>query len=141
MENPKNTTDQPSTGASPVAEIRRNEDFTAQYANHLAVESNSFDLKIIFGLYDHQAAPKAAVDQFASMNIPWAQVKLLIFFLQLHIDGYESENGKIHIPANALPLDLPALPPALDNPKGRQAVERFRKMRNEFIASQKDQKS
>lgn len=118
------------------AETRRDEDFISAYANNVMVESNAFDLKMIFGIYDHRNALKPVIDQFSSVNIPWPQVKVLILFLQMHVEGYELENGKIKVPDSAVPPDLQLLP-AFDNPKGRAAIELFRKMRNEFVASQK----
>jgi len=119
------------------AELRRDEDFMVGYANHVGVESNAFDLKMIFGIYDHRNPLRVAIDQFASVNVPWAQVKILILFLQMHVAGYEAENGKIKVPDSALPPEF-LLPPALDNPKGRAAIDVFRKMREQFIASLKD---
>ncbi len=119
------------------AELRRDEDFIAAYANHIAIESNAFDLKMIFGIYDHRNPLKPTIDQFASINIPWPQVKILILFLQMHVAGYEAENAKIKVPDSALPPEF-QLPPGLDNPKGRAAIELFRKMREQFIASLKD---
>lgn len=140
MDSENNVTTTPTAGPSvpTTADVRRDEEnFIEGYANHIAVESNAFDLKMVFGLYDHRAAPKPVVNQFSSMNISWPEVKILIFFLQLHVAGYELDNGNIKVPDSAIPPELPPLPETLDNPKARQAYEMLKKMREEFVASLK----
>jgi|HubBroStandDraft_3_1064219.scaffolds.fasta_scaffold530210_2 hypothetical protein len=110
--------------------------FVPGYANSVMVESNAFDLKLVFGLYDHRNPVKPVVDQFSSMTVSWPEVKLLIFWMQVHLAGYERENGKIKIPATALPPEPPAtLPPPFDSAKAVEALESLRKMRAEFLAN------
>ncbi|AKS23495.1 hypothetical protein ABH19_06640 [Leptospirillum sp. Group II 'CF-1'] len=137
MENKEKITVPPISSSSDPEQIRRDEEvFISSYANHILVESNPFDLKLIFGLLDHRNPLKPAVDQFSSVNIPWTEVKLLIYFLKLHLAVYELENGKVKIPATVLPPEIPPTPPPeLDNPQGRAAFDLLRKMRAEFIAS------
>jgi hypothetical protein len=116
-------------------EFKRDEKaFSTSYANSVVVESNAFDLKLIFGLYDHRNPAKPIIEQFSSMNISWPEVKLLIFWMQLHLVSYENDNGKVKIPANAIPPELPPIPEQFDNPKGREVFEVMRKMRAEFLA-------
>jgi len=123
--------------ANPQVEIKRGEKtFLTGYANSVIVESNAFDLKLIFGLYDHRDAASPKIDQFSSMNIPWPMVKLLIFWMQVHLAGHERENGKVDIPASAIPPEPPAtLPTQFNTPNGHEALEAFRKMRAQFVAS------
>jgi hypothetical protein len=137
MEDAQNTAPVPAIPASGAqVEVKRDEsNFFAGYANSIIVESNAFDMKLIFGLYDHRNALKPIVNQFSSMNIAWPEVKLLIFWMQIHLASYERENGKIKIPANAIPPEIPPLPPQFDNPQGREVVELVRKLRAEFLAS------
>ena len=124
------------TPATPEDFRRDKEVFTSNYANNIQVESNAFDLKLIFGILDHRNPSKAAVDQFSSVNISWPEVKLLIYLMQLHLATYELENGKVKIPAGALPPEIPSTPPPeISNPQFRAAFELIRKMRAEFIAS------
>jgi hypothetical protein len=117
-------------------EFKRDEKtFSSGYANSIIVESNAFDLKLIFGLYDYRDPLKPIIEQFSSMNIPWSEVKLLIYWMQLHLAGYERENGKIKVPTSALPPEIPSDPqPPFDNPKGREALDMMRKMRADFLA-------
>lgn len=122
-------------------EFRRDVDFVARYANNIQFETNPFDLKLTFGIMDLNSAaeipPKVFIDQHTSMNISWPEVKLLLYFLQLHIAGYEKENGKIKIPVGAMPPEPPTMvPPQFDNPQAQAYFEMIRRMRAEFIAKE-----
>lgn len=134
------TTPKPSGFVSAIKDFRRDDGFVSRYANNVQVESNAFDLKLTFGVLDQRASisepnAKPSVDQHTSINISWPEVKLLIFYMQLHVAGYEKENGKIRVPARALPTEIPEVAPsAFDNPEGRRALDLIRKMREEFIA-------
>ena len=125
-----------------IQAFRRDPDFVSRYANNVQIESSAFDAKMVFGILDQSSIAKGgslAVDQHTAISLSWIEVKLLIFFLQLHVAGHEKENGKIKIPANAIPPEPPATPqPQFDNPKGREGLEFIRKMRADFIASLKD---
>lgn len=124
--------------AATQEEFRRDKDFVSRYANNFQVESTAFDLKLIFGLLDQSASirgGKLAIEQHTAISLAWPEVKLLIYFLQLHLTGHEKENGKVKIPSNALPPEIPAVPPPqYNNSQGREAFETLRKMRAEFIA-------
>ena len=137
MENKEVSTAAPTPPPVTPGEIRRDEKiFTSSYANNIQVEPNSFDLKITFGILDYRNPLKPALDQFSSVNISWPEVKLFIYFMQLNLAMYELENGKVKIPASALPPEItPTTPSELDNPQGRAAFDLFRKMRAEFMAS------
>jgi hypothetical protein len=121
--------------------LRRADDFISRYANNVQAESSAFDLKLIFGVLDQSAAARGeigvlpTVEQHTSINISWPLVKLLIFWLRLHLAGYESENGKVRIPAAALPPEVPQiqLPPHLYSPKVQEILDMIRKMRAEFL--------
>jgi hypothetical protein len=123
-----------------LQEIRRDQNFISVYANNVQLESNAFDVKMVFGILDQSGATKLppilAVDQHTSVSISWPEVKLLIFFMQLHLAGYEAENGKVKVPLNAIPPEPPpVLPPQFDNEAGRKGIDLIRKMRAEFVAS------
>jgi hypothetical protein len=121
--------------------FRRSDDFVARYANNVQVESSAFDVKMVFGILDQSGLTKAPpdpqpfVEQHTSINLSWAEMKLLIYFLQLHLAGYEKDNGKVKIPVTALPPELPMIaPPPFNNPQGERAFELMRRMRAEFLA-------
>jgi len=124
---------------STISEFHRDADFVSRYANNFQIEGTAFDAKLVFGLLDQSKASKEPgrvdCDQHTAISLSWPEVKLLIFYLQLHLAGHEKENGKVKISANALPPEPPATPPAAyDNPRGREALELIRKMRADFLA-------
>jgi hypothetical protein len=136
-----------STAVSPVQrpDFRRTEDFVTRYANNVQLESSAFDLKIIFGLFDQSGILKqppvttTTVDQHTSVSLSWSEVKLLIYFLQLHLASFEKDNGKVKIPVKVLPPEIPLTPPPpFDNEEGQRAFELMRRMRAEFIANQSE---
>ena len=131
----------PKTSA-PVApqsgQFRRSEEFISGYANNIQLEYSAFDLKLIFGLLDQRessAGKPPQIDQHTEINLSWLQAKLLIYFMELNLALYEQANGKIKIPAELLPPEIPASPqPPFDNPQGREMFELMRKIRADFIA-------
>lgn len=122
------------TGATPVQEFRRAEDFSSVYANNLQFELSAWDLKMIFGELD-QRGGKVAVDQHTSVTLSWLQAKLLNFFLEINLAVHELEHGKIKIPKNLLPpVPAPPLGELADVPQAKPIFELITKMREEFIA-------
>jgi hypothetical protein len=126
-------------------DTRRVEDFVSRYANHVQIESSAFDVKMSFGVLDQSGVLKVppvmipSVEQHTSINISWPEVKLLMYYLQLHLASHEKENGKVKIPTNVLPPEIPATPPPpFDNPEGQQAFDLMRRLRAEFIAKQSE---
>lgn len=89
--------------------FKRDEDFTALYANSVVSEHSIWDLKVIFGILDQSVSPMQVV-QHTSINLPWVQVKLLSYYLNVAIAIQESYNGKIVVPPVVMPPDPRALP-------------------------------
>jgi hypothetical protein len=123
------------------SEIRKDVGFVSRYANNVQLESNAFDIRLLFGIMDQSGATKVppeltpAIDQHTSINLSWPEVKILIFYMQLHLAAHESENGKVKIPASALPPEIPPKAPApFDNPQGERVFETMRRVRAEFMA-------
>ncbi len=111
----------------------RAENFKQLYANNVQFESSAWDLKLIFGLLDQREDP-LIIRQHGSINLSWAQAKIVAYFLQLNILFHESQHGKIQLPA-------PVLPPPLDDdlmqriagePNGAEVVERIRRLRGDL---------
>jgi hypothetical protein len=84
------------------AEFVHDEDFTALYANSIIAESSVWDLKVIFGILDQSTQPHKVV-QHTSINLPWAQIKLLSYLIPINLIIHESQNGKVPIPENIMP--------------------------------------
>lgn len=89
----------------PASEIKRERtpDFVARYANYSHLESSVWDLKVLFGEFD-QSTNGATVPVNTSVTLPWAQVKVLAYFLRLHVAAYEADQGRIKIPAGIIPV-------------------------------------
>lgn len=84
--------------------FKREEDFESLYANNVLAESSVWDLKVIFGILDQSVQPNQVV-QHTSINLPWAQVKLLSYWINVQIAAHELANGKITIPQTLIPAD------------------------------------
>ena len=124
-----------SKAATPQLSYERDDDFIARYANNIHLESSGWDLKITFGVLDQRDLAKPVIEQHTSINMAWSQVKIMLYFMQMHLRLQEEENGKIKIPESGLPLELPAeVPKEFDNPQGRRAFQIMREMRADFIA-------
>jgi hypothetical protein len=70
------------------------------------------------------------------VTIPWIQAKLLSYFIGLHLEAYESVNGKIGVPTEVLPPE--PVPPAdgqIKSPSAQALYELIKRRREEWIAS------
>lgn len=113
----------------------RTDDFVSEYANNFQFEQSVFDLKLIFGQLDQSKGP-AVVEQHTSVTIPWISAKLLLYYLQLNIAGYELQNGKIKIPPELLPPSVGPLPEEQQNdPKAQQLFQQIEKIREQFMSN------
>jgi hypothetical protein len=115
-----------------MAEFRRNENLVSKYANNVQMELSIWDLKLIFGELD-QHTGQEVVDQHTSITIPWAQAKLLSFYLQLHIFFHERTNGKIFIPEYLLP-NFPISDETTTDPATKELAELYNQKVREFLA-------
>jgi hypothetical protein len=117
MNNDKKTETQTPGQAAEIVR-QRTDDFISRYANYSHIESSLWDSKIIFGQTD---APLGnTVPVHSAITVPWPQLKVLSYFLGIHLAAYEADNGRIKIPPGIVP-------PA---PLGSV----FRKLYDEFIA-------
>jgi hypothetical protein len=126
-----------TTVRSPTTPVpARTGDFISVYANNAFFESSAWDLKIIFGQLD-QSSGEPIVRQNIAVTVPWAQAKLALYWMRIHIEGIElQQGGKIPIRKDLLPPEIPALTPEQENdPVARKFYEFARKFREEFIAS------
>ncbi len=103
-EQQQQSTPQVSPQAPPTITFKRDEDFEALYANSVISEMSVWDLKLIFGILDQSVSP-AQVVQHTSINVPWVQVKLFSYWVQLFLAIQEQQNGKILVPPSVLPPD------------------------------------
>ncbi len=88
-----------------LSRMKKADDPRAVYANNFNFEPSAWDLKIILGQLDQQASP-AKVDWHTAATIPWLQVKLVAYYLQIQVAWYEHNNGRLNLPAFAIPKVL-----------------------------------
>jgi hypothetical protein len=83
-------------------EYKRAADFSSKYSNNVFLEGTSWDMKLLFGEVDlHEGAN--TVVQHTAITLPWPTIKILTYFLQLHLIAHEAENGRITIPKGVIP--------------------------------------
>jgi hypothetical protein len=91
------------------------EDPVPMYANSVRFEMTLWDLRLFFGQLLPQNAPTAPdVSWHTDITVPWVQAKLMHFFLGVNLAIHEAENGRIKIPATALPPAVASPPPEVD---------------------------
>jgi hypothetical protein len=109
------------------------EDLTTDYANNTFFEASVWDLKIVFGEWSGQTK---SVDWHTSMTIPWAQAKLMDYYLAVNVAAHELRMGKIPFPESMIPPE-PQPPP--DSEKNNPAAIAFynmvREHRQKFLDS------
>lgn len=89
---------------SPSKQIvrERTPDFIERYANYSHLTGSIWDLRLLFGQTD-PSLEENVIPVHTSLTLPWAQVKVLSYFLQVHLAGYEADNGRVKIPAGIIP--------------------------------------
>lgn len=78
------------------------------YANNVALQATSFDLKLIFGEVAEISEEKVIVEHRVQITMTWLEAKVLADFLQANLRAFEETNG---------PLKLPTIGPALIVPE------------------------
>src|SRR5271156_347432 len=82
-----------------------NEEITSEYANNTYFVRNIWDLKILFG---ELGIVGQGVDWHTAVTLPWAQAKLMSFYLQVNIAVHEATHGKVKVPTGMLPPPAPS---------------------------------
>ena len=103
-----------------------------EYANNVHFEPSAWDLKIIFGQLD-QSSGKPDVDWHTAVTLPWPQVKLLAYYLQVALFSYETENGKINIPPGVKPQAQKLSDELKDNKMAQKVAAFVEDLRKRFI--------
>jgi hypothetical protein len=98
-------------------------DLEADYANNTLFEPSVWDLKIIFGEFIGRTS---SVDWHTSITIPWAQAKLMAYYLAINVAFHELNQGfPIHVPTVMLPPETPPLTEAEKNNPTSTAMHEF----------------
>jgi hypothetical protein len=90
-------------------DFHKADNFSTAYANHVSMEGSLWDLKLVFGQNDQQLGPNAVV-QHTAITLPWAQIKVLTYFMKNHLAAHEIQNGRIVIPPNLVPVITGEIP-------------------------------
>ena len=119
----------------PTATFEFADEFYEAYANSIIYESSSWDLKLVFGQLDQSEGIK--VVQHSAITVPWAQAKLMIYWLRGQIEAHELVNGKIHIPPPVIPQPLPPITEEIkkSDPNAEAVYAIFSRLRDEFVSS------
>ena len=115
-------------------EHRRSEDFRQDYANNVLLESTAWDLTLRFGQLDLSVGPNV-VFQRLGVTLPWPQVKVMLYLMQIHLTAYEMDQGRCNVPKGVIP-NPPAVPTAeavKENPKLAETHIIFRKLWEDFM--------
>jgi hypothetical protein len=118
---------------------KRSEDgveISVEYANNTMFEPTIWDLKLIFGEWSGRSN---SIEYHTSITVPWAQAKLIMYYLRANIAAHEVINGRIKIPQEVMPPEW--TPPAPEQQTGEQKSEEIFKalqqVREEFMESLK----
>jgi hypothetical protein len=124
-------------------QYKKTEEFRETYSNNVFLESSLWDMKLIFGKLDQQLGPSMIV-QDTAVTVPWSQVKLIRYFLGLHLISHELQNGRIQIPSNIVPSIPDELPKGVleDLPleKAHEIHTALKECYDDFIAANPEAK-
>ncbi len=110
-------------GDSPEATNPESVNLAADYANNTLFAPSIWDLKIIFGEF---AGKTGSVDWHTSITIPWAQAKLMAYYLTINVAFHELSQGfPIHVPTVMLPVEPPPLTEAEKSNPASKAMHEF----------------
>ncbi len=102
------------------------------YANNVNFESSIWDLKMLFAVLE-QDPESPPFRQLCAVRIPWAQAKLMAYYLFMNIVFQEERQEKIHLPESLTPKPIEGLLDDLPNDdKARVIVQRIQRMRAEL---------
>jgi len=119
--------------------VEREAEFIERYANNVRYESTVYDLKLIFGQSDLGTGAEL-IRQHSAVTIPWALVKLMVYYLRTNVGVHELYNGKVLLPPQQIPFPFP--PPTAEvaaaDPKSQQAFVLVKELRDEFLSEISD---
>jgi hypothetical protein len=116
-----------------IAKLAR-ENTNSAYANNTKFESSVWDLKISFGQL--QQGENVEINWHTVVTIPWAQAKILDYYLRLNVAYQERLNGTIDVPTGVIPILEP--PPdeiMKSDPNAKKIFEEYTKIHREIFGS------
>ena len=110
------------------------EDMNVVYANNTHFDPTVWDMQVIFGEYSPRVN---SVDWHTTVTMPWAQAKLMSYYLQFQINVYEQGHGPIKIAKQLIPDVLPAATDPNDE-REKHLRTKLSMLRETFLASLED---
>ena len=126
-----------ANSTKPEIEFRRDEEFASLYANHVRYETSVWNLRLVFGELDLTVFDKEVVNQHTAITLPWLQVRLMIYFLQVNLAVHEARHGKVILPS-AVAHIVPPLPNELlgdlaNDPAAISVLDKLRELRQQLL--------
>jgi hypothetical protein len=142
LKKPATETLQSETAEQPKLDLRREDDFTVRYADHIAIMQTGYAVKVTFGRLDPAEGPNV-VFQHTAMTLPWPAVKTLIYLLQANLLAYEETSGHVPYPKGGIDPPRASLPEEMTKafPKAREIHQKVLKLWEEFLAANPEARS
>ncbi len=111
----------------------RDNTFLETYGNNVIFENSVWDLKLTFSVLD-QTPDTPPFKEVCAVRIPWAQAKIMAYFLSMNVAFHESANGTIELAAGIVPppIDPVFKDAAPDDEQTKALVARIKRMRAEL---------
>lgn len=114
------------------SDVSGKDDLNTEYANNVFFEPTVWDLKLIFGEWSSRAN---RVDWHTSITLPWAQAKLILYYLAINVEAHERTQGKIPFPSAIIPPEPPPPDPADTTGAAKDFYDMVTRHRQKFIDS------
>jgi hypothetical protein len=119
----------------PQIQRQRSESFRSVYANNSFLELSAWDVKINFGEIEQSIDPNTIINHTA-ITMPWAQAKILAYFLQVHVAAHEIDHGHLVIPVGVIPgVPAPDQETLKQWPNATRVYQAWTKLHDEFIVA------
>jgi hypothetical protein len=109
--------------------------FFELYANNVVFQPTAWDMKLVFGQIDQSKGANAVVQEVA-ITLPWSQIKVGIYLLQVNLALHEIVNGKVYAPKGVI---TPPVPPTEDQentfPAARKVFDQLQEIFRQFRES------
>jgi hypothetical protein len=112
--------------------VSATEDLNVEYANNVFFEATIWDIKLIFGEWSSRSN---LVDWHTSITLPWAQAKLIQYYLAINVEAHERMQGKITMPSAAIPPEPPPPDPSDITGAAKDFYDMVVRHRQKFIDS------
>ena len=91
---------------------------------------------MLFGILALDDEGKPGIEQHTAMSVSWANIKIMMYFLRLHLAIYERLNGKVRVPQTVWPPEpiSPSEELRASNPAAQDVYDIIKRARDQFVA-------